>query len=133
MKEDVSEPAWSPDGTRIAFSSRVPDEAYEEEDERKRRPRRITRLGYKLDNVGWTFDRPQHVFVVRADGSGEPVQLTSGEYQNAAPAWSPDGSQIAFVSGREDDWDITLVTDIWVVPAEGGEPRRVTGADTCRA
>ena len=129
LKEDASEPAWSPDGTRIAFSTRVPDAAYEEEDERRRSPRRITRLGYKLDNVGWTFDRAQHVFVVPTDGSGEPVQLTNGEFQNSAPAWSPDGSQIAFVSGREDDWDITLVTDIWVVPAEGGEPRRVTGAD----
>jgi dipeptidyl aminopeptidase/acylaminoacyl peptidase len=129
LKEDVGEPAWSPDGKRIAFASRVPDAAYEEEDERKRSPRRITRLGYKLDNVGWTFDRPQHIFAVDAEGTGEPVQLTSGEFQDSAPAWSPDGSQIAFVSGREEDWDITLVTDIWVVPAEGGEPRRVTGAD----
>src|SRR5207244_7756974 len=36
LKEDVSEAVWSPDGTRIVFSARVRDEAYEEEDERKR-------------------------------------------------------------------------------------------------
>jgi dipeptidyl aminopeptidase/acylaminoacyl peptidase len=129
LKEDVGEPAWSPDGTRIVFTSRVPDAEYEEEDERKRRPRRITRLAYKLDNVGWTFDRPNHVFVVAADGSGEPVQLTSGAYQHSSPAWSPDGTQLAFVSARGEDWDIDLVTDLYVMPSAGGEPECITQSD----
>jgi Tol biopolymer transport system component len=52
LAEDPSELVWSPDGSRIAFSARVRDEAYEEEDDRKRRPRRFTRLNYKLDSVG---------------------------------------------------------------------------------
>jgi Tol biopolymer transport system component len=80
LKEDASEPAWSPDGTTIAFTSRVPDEAYEEEDDKKRRPRRFTRLYFKLDNVGWTGDRRRHVFVVPADGSAEPTQITDGDF-----------------------------------------------------
>jgi dipeptidyl aminopeptidase/acylaminoacyl peptidase len=126
LKEDVDEPMWSPDGTRIAFTSRVPDESYGEEDDRKRRPRRFRRLSYKLDNVGWIGDRRQHVFVVPADGSAEPTQLTSGDFEDASPAWSPDGSKIAFASGREDDWDLTGVTDVYVIDAEGGEPERIT-------
>ena len=69
LKEDVTQAVWSPDGTRIAFVSRVRDAAYEEEDEKKRRPRRLTRLQYKLDSVGWTADRLQHLFVVPVDGS----------------------------------------------------------------
>jgi dipeptidyl aminopeptidase/acylaminoacyl peptidase len=80
LKEDVTQGVWSPDGTRLCFVARVRGEAYEEEDDKKRRPRRLTRLQYKLDSVGWTADRPQHLFVVPADGSSEPVQLTDGDY-----------------------------------------------------
>jgi dipeptidyl aminopeptidase/acylaminoacyl peptidase len=129
LKEDVSEPAWSPDGARIAFASRVRDPAYEERDEKKRPPRRIRRLRYKLDNEGWTVDRPRHLFVVAADGSGEPRQITDGDFEDDRPSWSPDGTRIAFASARQGDWDISTVSDIYVVAAEGGEPERVTALD----
>jgi dipeptidyl aminopeptidase/acylaminoacyl peptidase len=129
LKEDVRQIAWSPDGTKIVFASRLRDEAYEEEDERKRPPRRVTRLWYKLDNEGWIADRRTQLFVVPADGSEEPRQLTDGEYENANPAWSPDGTRIAFESARQDSWDTDLVQDIYLVPSEGGEPERLTRGD----
>ena len=77
-KEGIEEVVWSPDSTRLAYTMRVRDAAYEEEDDKKRAPRRITRLFYKLDNVGWTSDRRKHVFVV-PDGGGEPRQLTGDD------------------------------------------------------
>lgn len=130
LKEDPGELVWSPDGTKIAFTARVRDDAYEEEDDRKRRPRRFKRLSYKLDNVGWTGDRRQHLFVVAADGSGEPQQVTSGDFEDGSPTWSPDGSELAFVSARDDDWDLTLYSDVYVVVADGsGEPHKLTPSE----
>ena len=130
LKEDVGEAAWSPDGTRIVFSARVPDEAYEEEDEKKRAPRRFTRLQFKLDSVGWTGDRRRHLYVVAADGSAEAKQITDGDYEDSRPAWTPDGKSIAFSSARSEYWDIDLIGDVYVVPADGGEPKRLTPGDS---
>ena len=103
----------------------MPDEAYEEEDDKKREPRRFKRLQFKLDSVGWTGDRRRHIYVVPADGSGEAKQITDGDYEDAQPTWTPDGNSIAFSSARGENWDIELLGDIYVVPAEGGEAKRL--------
>jgi len=129
LDEDVTAVSWSPDGSRLVFASRVRDDSYGVEDDRRRPPRRITRLHYKLDNEGWTVDRRSHLFVVPADGSAEPRRITEGDYENAQPAWSTDGSQIAFVSARGERWDLELVEDVYLVSPEGGEPELLTHGD----
>ena len=126
LKESVSDVTWSPDSTRIAFTSRVRDEAYEEEEDRKRRPRRFTRLLQKLDSVGWTGDRRKHIFVVDLEG-GEPRQVTDGDCEDGAPAWSPDGRQLVFAANRGERWDIELISRLYVVGADGGDPIQLTG------
>ncbi|HEV8603060.1 MAG TPA: S9 family peptidase [Gaiellaceae bacterium] len=129
LDEDVTEPVWSPDGMQLAFSARARDPAYEEEDEKRRRPRRFVRLQYNLDDVGWTGDRRRHIFTVPADGSAPPAQLTQGDYEDQYPAWSPDGRRIAFASARQEDWDTELFRDVYLVDVQGGEPMRLTGGD----
>jgi dipeptidyl aminopeptidase/acylaminoacyl peptidase len=54
---------------------------------------------------------------------GEPRRLTQGG-TDGAPAWSPDGKRIAFVSRRADDDTPAL----YVIPIGGGEARRVASA-----
>lgn len=59
------------------------------------------------------------IFTVDATG-GPAKQITSNEAYDSDPLWSPDGKSIVFSSYRE------LSKDIWVVPAEGGTPVRLT-------
>ena len=128
--EGVESIAWSPDSLRIAFARRVRDDAYDEEDERRRAPRRFTRVFYKLDSVGWTGDRRSHLFVVGVDGSDER-QLTDGDCEDDEPTWSPDGGRIVFTSMRGERWDVELAEALYElkVDAEGAEPRRLTQPD----
>jgi dipeptidyl aminopeptidase/acylaminoacyl peptidase len=124
-------PVWSPDCSRIAFATRIPPEENEAEtkpgeDAVSKPARVITQMKYKANGEGFIYDRRRHIFVVPADGSAEPRQLTDGDWDDGQPTWSPDSSRLAFASARHDDRDYDLAADIWSVPAEGGEPRRLT-------
>jgi dipeptidyl aminopeptidase/acylaminoacyl peptidase len=129
-KESVEAVAWAPDSSRLAFARRVRDEAYEEEEDRQRAPRRFTRVFFKLDGVGWTGDRRKHLFVVGLDGEDER-QLTDGDCEDDEPAWSPDGDRIVFTSMRGDRWDVEFVETLYEleVDSEGSDPNRLTQPD----
>ena len=102
----VTDHAWSPDGARLAFVSDVrPEESTSEEPGPDVKV--VRRIRYRSDAGGWRGDRFRHVFVVDVE-SGDARQVTSGEGDHAAPAWSPDGARIAYVSdaveGRDTSW-----------------------------
>src|SRR3954471_23839844 len=128
-KESVEAIVWSPDSTRIVYTMRVRDEAYEEEDDRKRAPRRFTRAFHKLDSVGWTGDRRKQLHVADVE-SAESTQLTHGDFENDSPTWSADSKTIVFDGLRDGDWDTKLINRLYSVPADGsGEPHVLTGDD----
>lgn len=133
---------FSNDGARVAFVSDVfpecPDEACnarkaEEADKNPVKAHRITRLLYRHWS-DWRENVRHHVFVTDV-GSGETRDVTPGDfdsppffYEDGGVAFSPDGTQIAFVSNREgndaESW--TTNQDVWIVSAKGGEARRLT-------
>ncbi len=60
-----------------------------------------------------------HLWIVPVRG-GEPWQLTTALARDTTPRWSPDGTQIVFLSDRSGE------KQVWVIPADGGEARPLT-------
>jgi dipeptidyl aminopeptidase/acylaminoacyl peptidase len=104
----VSELTWSPDSTRLVLVASVwhEDVAELEDEERARRPKRITRLPYRSDTRGWIHDRTPHLHVVDVVGSLDPVRLLTGGTDVSAPVWTPDGTAVSYVADPT-DWPET--------------------------
>ncbi len=125
----VGDIAWSPDGDRIAFVSDVKP-AEHAGSEAGPEVRVVRRIRYRSDGGGWRGDTFRQVFVVDT-ASGEARQLTSGEGEHAAPAWSPDGTRISYVSDAVEGRDVSWQSGVFVVPADGGEPERWAPGVSC--
>lgn len=95
---DSGWPVWSPDGRRLAFDSARTD----------LRPSDSKQIN--------------DVFVMSADGS-DVKRLTDSMGASADPAWSPDGSLIAFDADRG---DYPAKQGIYVMDGDGANLRRVT-------
>jgi len=122
---------WAPDGRSLVCQFRLQDEEVREReaDEQKKKlgivSRHITSLEYKLDGAGYLPQEKWQVWTIDA-ASGEAKQLTSGQYDNTAPRWSPDGTQILFLSNRSADPAQEIdATDLFLLPAAGGDAQRV--------
>ncbi|HYJ60832.1 MAG TPA: hypothetical protein VE032_05130 [Actinomycetota bacterium] len=88
---DAAAPAWSPDGSRIAF------------------------------NTDDHFDpaRSQRIVVIDADGSDARTLVRSGPNEGSYwPTWSPDGARIVFTRA---DLQLVVPSQLLVVPSRGGD------------
>ena len=124
LSGDIIDYAWSPDGQSIVFSADVPAATGGEKGEPETQPRvsEVRHLHYRHDTLGWRGDSHFHLFLADVT-SGETTQLTDGDWDDTGPVWSPDGSNIAFISGRQEDRDIRAGTEAYVISPSGGEPQ----------
>lgn len=127
MEHGVAAPIWSPDSKQILFSAEVgPTDEETEEGKLLPKVHVIDRLWYRLDGVGYIYERRSHLFLTTIQG-GTPQQLTDGDWDDGEAAWSPDGSHIAFTSNRaEDRWRI-LGADLYTLSVQNG----TAGASRC--
>ena len=116
IKDSIGGLEFSPDGRWIGFIGRTPDERYAAEDVSWQSPRKIERFFSRLNGEDWIFDRPAHVYVVPADGSRSPRNLTPGEFQHDGVSWTPDSAAIVTSAQRHDTWDRDLAQDLYLVP-----------------
>ena len=132
------QPAWSPDGSRIAFASAVEgnlDIFVVDLDGTDLR--RLTRHEATDEYPSWSPDGDQiafgslrtgdfEIFVVDTTGSG-PRRLTSHRAADFRPSWSPDGEWIAFSSSRASDEAVrTYNYDIYLMRPDGSDVRQLT-------
>lgn len=129
----VSDLDWAPDGRRLALIVADPDEdalAREQDPDRPPAPLVIDRYWFLEDGSGFLTHHHQHLSLLDlADGAVTP--LTAGHADDHLPAFSPDGSRIAFVSRRGPDDGDREDWDVYVIPATpGAEPALVTSNPT---
>jgi len=126
FKGSVVDFAWAPDGKRLALI--VEDAEPKVEKDKTKPPIVINRLQFKKDKEGYLTTKRQHLYLLDRETKKSEL-LTAGNYNEGLPAFSPDGTQIAFVSKRQDDIDRSNDWDLFVIEAKAGAtPRRLTGA-----
>ena len=116
LLEGVREFAWSPDSGRLAVVSDVNPDSRPAADPSADEPqaRGVRRIRYRHDAIGWRGNAHFHLFLVDAR-TGDATQITDGDWDDLAPAWSPDGNYVAFISGRSGARDVTATNEVYVL------------------
>jgi dipeptidyl aminopeptidase/acylaminoacyl peptidase len=147
-------PKFSPDGTRLAFTSDVPADSRNDEDSkriaaeekaRKYKMRAYDRFPIRNWDTWLPENRRPHAFV-QTLGQNDPRDLFAGTEMVKQPGfggrstqgaseldiiWAPDGQSLIFSATRNANrgaYDFTN-TELWQVAIDGGEPRRLTGTE----
>jgi len=130
----ITELVWSANSKNLAFVARETDPLQygtQENplDDKAMPARKVTELRYRLNGIGWTFDRPSKIFLIDLKRGGRVRTLVEGSYDASGISFSPDGSKICFVSARHEGRDIDLCNDVWIFSLIDGVLTRLTTTD----
>ena len=134
---------WSPDGNTIAFTSGVyPDckddacnSARDAEKEKNKVKAHVAEHLLYRHWTHWNDEKRSHLFVIAADGSGTPRDLTPAANYDVPPDerggpsdlnFSPDSKEICFTAVTDPVEAISTNGDLFLVPVAGGEIKRIT-------
>ncbi len=116
VKGELSDYKWSPDGKKLLLVIKDPPDTSKT---KTQKPYVIDRYQFKQDVQGYLLRRYTHLYLFEI-ATKKLDTLTKGHYNEESPAWSPDGTQIAFVSNRTVDPDKNENTDLWRIDAKKG-------------
>ena len=134
---------WSPDGKTIAFTSSVypdckDDDCNSKRDAEKEKNKVKAHVAEHLLYRHWTHwneGKRAHLFVVSADSSAAPRDLTPGGDYDVPPDerggpsdinFSPDSKELCFTAVTDKMEAISTNGDLFTVPVAGGEIKRIT-------
>jgi dipeptidyl aminopeptidase/acylaminoacyl peptidase len=131
--------AWAPDGSQLVVTTS--SRAATRKDDRRLRGfndkraqtdppesdyRYIDRLNYMFNGAGFIYDSVAQLWIVDV-ATGDARRLTEGRTAAEDPAWSPDGTKIAYTTNLARHHDLAFRSDIVVVDVATGRRTRVSG------